>query len=40
MVEQDPCICGDKETMMLKFMYGWRYCAFCGKKIDDQIMFL
>jgi len=31
------CICDNRETMSLKFMYGWRYCAFCGANLEDKL---
>jgi len=42
MVEEKKnlCICDDLKTASLKFMYGWRYCAFCGSHLDTKIKIL
>ena len=36
-MSQKACICDDREVAMMKFMYGWRYCAYCGDHLQTKI---
>lgn len=35
--KKSACICDDKSEATIKFMYGWRYCAFCGCHLETKI---